>query len=46
MHALQRAAKKITGRPLEDAQVDIIFSLFDVENDGSLACSEFVGVIK
>jgi Ca2+-binding EF-hand superfamily protein len=42
----KRAAKKITGRSLEDAQVDIIFSLFDVENDGSLACSEFVGVIK
>lgn len=44
--ALQRAVKKITGTPLEDAQVDIIFSIFDVENDGSLACSEFVGVIK
>ncbi len=28
------------------AQVDIIFALFDVENDGSLACNEFVNVIR
>ena len=27
-------------------QVDIIFALFDVEADGSLACSEFVNVIR
>mmetsp|Transcript_14222 Transcript_14222/g.42959 ORF Transcript_14222/g.42959 Transcript_14222/m.42959 type:complete len:475 (-) Transcript_14222:1245-2669(-) len=43
---MKRASKKITGKPLSDDQVDIIYELFDVEKDGSLAVAEFIGVIK
>lgn len=43
---LKRASRKITGLPLSDTQIDIIYSLFDVDSDGSLRVSEFTGVIK
>lgn len=43
---LKRASRKITGLPLSDTQIDIIYGLFDVDSDGSLKVSEFTGVIK
>lgn len=41
---LQRACRMITGQKLDPELIDIIFHLFDVNRDGSLASKEFIQV--
>jgi len=42
----QRATKVITGRPFDPAMVDVIFTVFDTDGDGTLSYQEFTHVLK
>jgi len=42
----RRAAKKIGGANLTDAQIDILYHVFDLDGDGTLDADEFVNIIS
>ncbi|TPP61312.1 EF-hand domain-containing family member A2 [Fasciola gigantica] len=42
----QRAARAVTGSPLDPLVVSVIFTLFDADGDGHLSSSEFIDCIR
>lgn len=41
-----RAARKITGRDMSQDLIDIVFAMFDLNNDGDLTPYELIQVLK
>ncbi|KAJ7562065.1 hypothetical protein O6H91_03G053900 [Diphasiastrum complanatum] len=42
----QRAASQVCNVPVTDTVVDIVFHIFDLNNDGTLSMEEFLGVLQ